>query len=354
MFEEITSIAEQFQISRHHSKAIDSVSSVYQTDWVDTAYGCAKMTTNNFTGGVEQKFVQLLCTEPLTGGLHYQLTCLSVVNIFLSVTAFVGNTLILVALHRESSLHPPSKLLFRCLAVTDLCVGLISEPLSIAFWMSAVNKRWDICRYTLSSVVVGYILLSVSLLTLTAISVDRLLALLLGMRYRQVVTLKRTYALVAVFWVVSSTGITLFYLDHRITYWGGYISITLCLVTSIASYTKIFLTLRRHKTQVQNHDQRQPTQVRIPSNLARYRKAVYSSLWLQLTLAVCYLPYGVMVAISTNSLNKLSPSVFLARQCAVTLVFLNSSLNPILYCWKIREVRQAVKDTIRQFSCSSS
>ena len=28
-----------------------------------------------------------------------------------------------------------------------------------------------------------------------------------------------------------------------------------------------------------------------------------------------------------------------------------SSLNPILYCWKIEEVRQAVKDIIKQVLC---
>ena len=41
------------------------------------------------------------------------------------------------------------------------------------------------------------------------------------------------------------------------------------------------------------------------------------------------------------------PSVLVARLFTVTLVLLNSSLNPFLYCWKIREVRQAVRDTLR-------
>ena len=30
------------------------------------------------------------------------------------------------------------------------------------------------------------------------------------------------------------------------------------------------------------------------------------------------------------------------------LMYFNSTLNPFLYCWKVREVRQAVKQTIRQ------
>ena len=112
---------------------------------------------------------------------------------FLPITAFWGNTLILVALHKDTSIHPPSKLLYRNLAITDLCVGIIVEPLNVAHWTSVVNKRWDICYYTyLTAHFAALTLCSVSLITLTARSVDRLLALLLGFRYRQVVTLRRT------------------------------------------------------------------------------------------------------------------------------------------------------------------
>ena len=113
------------------------------------------MTTANYTGEVKLTFVQLLCTARLTGGLHYQLTWLSVISIFLSITAVVGNVLILVALQKESSLHPPSKLLFRCLATTDLCVGIIAKPLPVTYWMSVVNERWNICRYALTGSVIA-------------------------------------------------------------------------------------------------------------------------------------------------------------------------------------------------------
>ena len=111
------------------------------------------------------------------------------VNISVSITAFLGNTLILVALHKESSLHPQSKLLYRNLAITDLCVGMIVEPVYVAYFMSVLSDKWDICFYAdLLSLFTSYVFSAVSLFTLTIISVDRLLALLLGLRYRQVVT----------------------------------------------------------------------------------------------------------------------------------------------------------------------
>ena len=81
-------------------------------------------------------------------GVDGELIFLSAINIFLSITAFLGNTLILVALHKETSLHPPSKLLFRNLAITDLCVGIIVDPLALTYLTSVVKERWDICYYT--------------------------------------------------------------------------------------------------------------------------------------------------------------------------------------------------------------
>ena len=148
------------------------------------------MAAPNVTGDGQQKTPEdLLCSSNLSAELHGHLTFISVFNSFLSVTAFLGNALILIALRKESSLHPPSKLLLRCLATTDLCVGAISEPLTVIFWMSVANEHWNICRYALvTSFITGYILSGVSVGTLAQLSVDRLLALLLGLRYRQVVT----------------------------------------------------------------------------------------------------------------------------------------------------------------------
>ena len=307
------------------------------------------MATANISGDGKQKTIeQLVCSAGLSAGIHGQLTFIAVLNIFLSITAFLGNALILAALRKESSLHPPSKLLLRSLATTDLCVGLISEPLAVTYWMSVVNEHWNICYYVLRArYETAFMFLAVSLLTLTAISVDRLLALLLGLRYRQVVTLKRTYVFVITSWAVSTVFSSMHFWNFEISMWCAIIVTTLCLVTSLFCYTKIFLNLRHHQNQVQDQAQ-QPSQSN-PQNIARYRKAVSSALWLQLTLVACYLPQGIATALITNSV--LSTPMFLAYQYAATLVFLNSSLNPILYCWKIDEVREAVKDTIGQMLC---
>ena len=106
------------------------------------------MAVTNFTQDKNQATIQeLYCSAEFTREVHIDLICLSALNIFLSVTAFLGNTLILVALHKETSLHLPSKLLYRNLAITELCVGLIVEPLAVTYWISVMNEIWDICYY---------------------------------------------------------------------------------------------------------------------------------------------------------------------------------------------------------------
>ena len=290
----------------------------------------------------------LYCSSDITAGIHDQFTALAVLNAFLSITAFLGNALILVALRKESSLHPPSKVLLSNLAATDLCVGLIAEPLAVILFMSAVDENWKICRYVIVVLsITSATLTALSLLTLTAISVDRLLALLLGLRYRQVVTLKRAYLIVVTFWAVSTVLSTTQFLNTNITRCWGIILTLFCLVTSTCSYTKIFLTLRHHQNQIQEHVQ-QPSQTN-QLNIARYRKAVSTALCLKFTLLVCYLPEVISLTLLFHA--KPSSSVSLAYGLTTTLVYVNSSLNPILYCWKIDEVRQAVKDTIRQIIC---
>ena len=299
---------------------------------------------------LEKAITELYCSVELTN-VKDELIVLSTLNIFLSITAFLGNTLIFTALRRKNSLYPPSKLLYRSLAITDLCVGVIVQPLCVAYLMSVKSERWDICyNFYVALFVASYILCAVSLFILTAISVDRLLALLLGLRYRQVVTLKRTHIAVIGLWIMCIVGgASKTFWNTLITSWYLHIVTVLCLVITISAYTNIFLSLRHNQIHVQNHvAQGQPSQA-IPLNIARYRKAVYSALWVQVALFVCYLPFCItQVFIIHLKSVKFSPSVYLAKTFSFTLVFLNSSLNPLLYCWKIKEVRQAVKDTVRE------
>ena len=281
---------------------------------------------------------------------HHQMA-ISVFNIPLCVTAFLGNLLIIIALQKPSSLHPPSKLLLGCLAFTDLCVGLITQPLFVTFLKSSENlRRCYYVRRIFSTT--GIIFCGVSLMTLTAISVDRLFALLLGLRYRQVVTLRRVRYLVATLWLYQVSISTTFYLNADFFVTAICVEGVLCIITLTCCYCKIYLKLRQHHAQVQGHAHQGQLNGGIGINLARYKKTVSSALWVQTLYLVSYIPFGLTVAAYAVT-GPLTPSLYLILYVQFSFVFLNSSLNPFLYCWKMRDVRQAVKDTIRGLWCSS-
>ncbi len=189
-----------------------------------------------------------------------------------------------------------------------------------------------------------FILCAVSALTSTAISFDRLLALLLGLSYRRIVTLRRVRVVIVCLWMIAAVSGWLRVWRSFIALRAASVVIILCLVTSIFCYTRIHLKLRHQQAQVQNnvpHGQQKGQ--RIPLNIARYKKTVSSIMWVQLALVACYVPWVIVAVLDANGIEH--DVAWLATE---TLVTLNSSLNPFLYCWKIREVKQAVKDIIRE------
>ena len=225
--------------------------------------------------------------------------------------------------------------------------------------MTVVTERWDICYYAdLANLIFGTILCSVSLLTLTAISMDRLLALFWGLRYRHIVTMRKANVSVIVMWILSAfIGAANYSFYSLIFNWSTFITISLCVVISSLCYAKIFFTLRGRQFHVQDGAFQRNRNQKALLNIARYRKAVHNALWVQVTLLVCYLPFCIAMVLRPESPAKseITFSVYyLAENSTFSLLLANSSLNPFLYCWRIREVRKAVKETISHFFCSSN
>ena len=290
----------------------------------------------------------MFCNGP--HGNKYHLPALAIFSTvmygFLSVATTLANILILVALRRENSLNPPSKLLLFNLTITDLCAGFISQPVAIALTRTGISQStFEECRlleyvaFLLSTIFSG-----VSLSTITAISVDRLMALLLGIRYRQVVTIKRVRIVVFLLWVQSALmGAVSFWSIRAFAIASG-VTTMLMITISTYSYTRTFHYFRCRRKAVQDHG---CPGAGAKLMMARYKKTVINSLWVHLTLMSCYLPFTLVTVITL--IRGLNLTLFVAHVFAVVLVNLNSLLNPILYCWKIKEIQRAVKETLRQF-----
>ena len=268
----------------------------------------------------------------------------------LSIIAFLGNVVIICSLQRMSSLHPPSKLLFGCLAFTDLGVGLIVHPLRFGRYLSLDHSKT--CHYlSIVYLVTGFVFAGLSLLTITAISVDRLFALSLELGYRQVVTVKRVKALVACFWVSIALLATVVFQSVRIALSIAFAVLLSCIIISTFCYIKIYHALRLRLSPAQR--QGQPNGEGIQQSKARYKETVSTAVWVQMTLLACYLPYGLVGASKAiTGLN--TPSLSLALTLSTSLLLSNSTINPFLYCWRMREIKQDVKEKIRRFCCLSN
>ena len=193
-----------------------------------------------------------------------------------------------------------------------------------------------------------FVFSSVSFLIVTVVSVDRLFALSLGLPYRQIITVKRVTAVLILIVVGCATGSLLKqFWNYKVAYKVMFAMVMLCFITPFYSCAKIFIRLRQHGTQVQGHNHNGPLSEGIPLNIERYRKTVSAAVWVQLALVACYLTYALLLFLPSLFPLRKSAQI-LSRRYTTTIVFANSSLNPFLYCWKIREVRQAVKETFKQ------
>ncbi|XP_044168526.1 melanocyte-stimulating hormone receptor-like [Acropora millepora] len=292
----------------------------------------------------QEFFANSYCSEEFHQGLDNEILSLSVINILLGITASVGNTVILIALHKETSLHKPSKVLLHNLVASDLCAGFVQFVYG-AQGISILQRRLQICHLLyLVYGIAGNISIPVSLSTITAISVDRLLALLLKIRYRQVVTLRKVYVVAIASWVCNSIGFaSLWYFSHNTRKVLSVLTIAVCLFTSAYCYIRIFIRLRHQHNQVSNLREVQNQQRR--ADTKRYRKTVWSALWLQIAMLLCYLPYLLLASFAFRKNIPLSVLVT-PTNTTLTLTYFNSTLNPILYCWRIVEVRRAVKNLL--------
>lgn len=270
----------------------------------------------------------------------------------LSIAILLGNSVILIALKKERTLHPPSKLLVFNLVSTDLGIGIIVQPLCILYFMSIAYKRWEICRLTeMFSYMAKFILCGVSLLTVTATSVDRLLALLKRMRYRQIVTVKRVHHILLLFWIESVCTSFTFAWNIDIFYVVSAISIFLFLAVSTFCYGKILLSLASHQANMRGYAYQANNTKSASLNIMRYKKTLSTALWIHFTLIVCFLLLVIILSCNNFLSVERTPLLLILDMAKATLCYLNSLLNPILYCWKIREIRQAVKKILQKTSC---
>ena len=262
------------------------------------------------------------------------------------LVSILGNALVLAAIIRTPSIRSPSMIMLGSLAATDLLVGLIAQPLFIADELIMKNHVLNAV-----SAMIGFALCGISLATITAISMDRFIALQYHLRYATLVTNSRVICSIVAAWliIVIYSGLRLW--DKVVFHLLSAILTGVSLAISTLCYIKIYQIVRRHRLQIRS--QEQATRSHIIQNRTekmRLKQSALNTFVFYIFMIACYFPAYIFLFLFGISYSTWKTEWTIST----TVVFINSSLNPILFCWRIRQLRVAAVKTARDMLCTTT
>ena len=276
-----------------------------------------------------------------------------VVHACLSVIAVAFNAVAILALRRTLALPKNFKLLLLSIAVSDVGVGLLIQPMHVAY-MSQDKSHTHFVILRDAYLIATNFLCAASFIGVTALAADRFLAINLHLRYHELVTYNRVVFVVILIWMSSAIIGLLCIWDH----WVGFAFVSIvtivCLVVIAIFYLKIYLAVKYHTEQIaaMQTSERGEINEEMQRNAEKQKKAAVLIFCVYLVLVVCYLPNLILICVKLAD-ESFSTSPYLTAFTDM-LVFLNSSLNPLIYCWKMKHIRHAAKNIlVKIFSCVS-
>lgn len=299
----------------------------------------------NYTDREQNEFLDNSAKiEESRGSIETSVVVICVLNAPLMLTTTAGNILVLTAIKKTPSIRSSSITMLCSLAVSDLLVGFIVQPFFLASLLTRVFLIERISKIT------AFCLCGVSLCTMTAISIDRFLALQYPMRYQATITAhqRALNTLIVIIWL------------HNFVFSGFYVwnwplyfimiatGVCLFILVSTFCYIRIYRIVRRHQIQIQAQQQaaQQNTTEGDNSNMVRMKRSALNTFIFYIAMVLCYFPIIISLCVASITSKDL-PEVW---HLADTVVFLNSSVNPLLYCWRLGEIRKAVLKIFRQMS----
>ena len=245
-------------------------------------------------------------------------------------------------LRKCQSIHAPTKALFCSLALSDLGVGLFAFPFFAVHCFAVAFSNVDLfCNIQGPYAIFSSCLGSVSFLSMTALALDRFYALKFRLTYRQVITFKRTLQVLAACWIFGIAWPFTYLVNERVIFVTTIAIISCCIVITSISCIRTYLGIRHHQKQL--HAQHLPAVQQNGGNqfiTGRYKKSINTITFIFCLLLACYLPY--FIAVGTTIATVSSSDTTLAFNITAEIVYLHSLLNPILYCWRIKEIREEV------------
>ena len=268
-------------------------------------------------------------------------------NAPLSLPAILGNMVVIYSIWRTPSLHSPSNILLLGLAVCDFGVGIIVQPFYIiyqSFFLADHLQTWLAAMKVYN--VLSNLVCGVSFLTTTAVSIDRYIAIHLHLRYRELVTLRGTGLLLVLSWIIAGFVASTIIWKPNLTFFLVASLIVICLCGTFGIYVKIFSVVRQHQRRIQGQQSQETCN---SGNTKLFAISAIGMFYVCFVHFLCYVPYFVFL--SLRDMYEKNNFTTLATEYAQTLIFLNSSLNPVVYCWRLGEIRTAVKRSLASLGC---
>ncbi|KAL1461586.1 hypothetical protein WDU94_013468 [Cyamophila willieti] len=283
---------------------------------------------------------------------HYELLCLLAVTVVLAAVIIFSNSVIIAAMFRYKRLRTASNYFIMSLALSDLWTGIF---LPVCVFLQDTIITW-ICILPYCVIVV---LVTASVLVMTAIAVDRFTSLVQPLRYNNMITHSSVERYIASFWVYSCLiGTTpIIYVQCYIVKEGYHdtqcsfyniIDKTLqtflfftvygpCAVILLTCYCYVYVVARYHARAIYSVE----ISLRQGSNGSHSRYG--QTLAITVGLFIClWAPYQVCILIDftqhTSILDNKQLSTYL-----VFPIFISSAVNPWVYGYRNSELRAAMQ-----------
>ena len=171
-------------------------------------------------------------------------------------------------------------------------------------------------------------------------------SLFLHLRYRELVTSKRVITALVSIWIASgAAAIPFVAVENRnaiLIVIGEFVGL---LLTTLA-FINIYRVVRYHQNQIQSQLQQQNAQA---IELLREKKSAFNAVYFCVIFVACYLPNFCSSILLMPDIAQ--TSFWFAFHVTLFFVLLNSSLNPLVFCWRYQEIRHNVRRTVKKFFC---
>ena len=263
-----------------------------------------------------------------------------IVNGIASPLTVALNVLVIMAVKRRSTLQSYPNILLACLAATDVWTGLTAQTSFIAWKIcELVGMSCDEMEPFYYSIHNSFIraLAVCSCLHLMLVTCERLIAIKFTMRYPYLVTKRNIKKAVIAFWVFAAfcgtpgmDAILLVFLAFT------FLS---CILFILCSYLILYLETLRHQKKIKTQQMPQDQVER----MTKESKAFNTTVFVVSAVVMCFVPGFVYLVLKTLVFPDNSVSPILGfRPWVRTFTMLNSFFNPLIYCWRQREISKFI------------